>query len=346
MSPRSAVLLVGGLGTRMHPLTLTRPKHLLPVAGVPLLDLQIRRLAELGIDRVVLATARHADLVAAHVERHPVPGPEVLVSDEGTPLGTGGGLLHALEVLSPRPDDPVVVVNGDLLTGHDLAGQVAACSPGTDLVLHVRPVADPAPFGTVDLAADGRRVVGFREKVPGPPGTLVNAGTYVLRAGSVAGRRTGGEQSWERELLPALIGDGATVVAHHADAWFADIGSPTALLAAHRAALDGTARAALPRHLDPTAAVAADTVVGHGARLVGSSTGRGVRVDRDAEVRDSILLDGVHVGAGAQVVDCVLGEDVDIADGAVVRGAVLRDGERVLEDGTTITPHDEGSTAR
>ncbi|CAM3924390.1 NDP-sugar synthase [Janibacter anophelis] len=328
----------------MHPLTLTRPKHLLPVGGVPVLDLQLRRLHEVGVSRVVLATARHAEQVAGHVASHPVEGLDVLLSDEGTPLGTGGGLLAALEVLDAPDDEPVVVVNGDLLTGHDLRAQVAACSPGTDIVLHVRAVDDPTPFGTVDVAVDGRRVVDFREKVPGPPGTLVNAGTYVVRAGILRERATGEEQSWEREILPVLIADGAVVLAHRDDAWFADIGSPDALLTATRAALDGTARPALPTDYDPRRAIDPDAVIDEGAQLEASTVGAGARVGGSALVRGSILLADVRVGTGAVVVDSVLGEGVTVADGAVVRHRAIADGAHVPR-GDTADGHDEGSSS-
>lgn len=345
-APAAAVLLVGGLGTRMHPLTLTRPKHLLPVAGVPVLDLQLARLAELGITRVVLATARHADLVARHVAEHPVEGLEVSISDEGTPLGTGGGLLAAMDVLAPQPDELVVVVNGDLLTGHDLGAQLRACSAATDVLLHVRAAQDPSPFGTVDIAEDGHRVVGFREKAPGPPGTLVNAGTYVLRPRVLSGRGTGGELSWERDLLPALIEGDARVLAHRDEAWFADIGTPAALLDATAAALAGSAAGALPADFDPAGAIAADTLLGDGARVEGSSTGHDVRVGDEALVLHSILLDGVRVGDGAVLERCVVGQDVTISAGARLHDQVVADGATILHDGSTAARRDEGRDPR
>lgn len=350
---RSAVLLVGGLGTRMHPLTSTRPKHLLPVGGVPLLDLQLDRLAELGVRRVTLATAMHADLIAAHVHRQERShGLTVTVSDEGTPpLGTGGGLLAALDVLDADPDEPVVVVNGDLLTGHDLAAQVDRCTPDVDVVLHVRAAADPAPFGTVDVGADGTTVTGFREKVPGPPGTLVNAGTYVLRPRVLAGQPTA-SSSWERDLLPDLIGLGAHVIAHREDAWFADIGSPAALVAATRAAWDGTAGSALPRGYDATRSHDPTTTTATGARLVGGSTGRDVHVGEGAEVVDSILLDEVVVEHGAIVRESVLGAGAVVGAGARLEGCAVADRAHVAPGtrcrGGTIdpgeTPADEGRT--
>lgn len=341
---RTAILLVGGLGTRMHPLTVTRPKHLLPVGGVPVLDLQLRRLREAGVRRAALATARHADLVARHVAAHPVAGLEVVISDEGTPLGTGGGLLAAMEVLSPDADEPVVIVNGDLLTGHDLRAQTAACRPGVDVVLHVRAAADPAPFGTVEIAPDGRHVVGFREKVPGPAGTLVNAGTYVVRPGALAGRASGQEQSWERDVLPAIIAEGADVIAHRDDAWFADIGSPAALLAATRAALDGTARTALPQDFDPAAAISPSTTLGEGARLEDSTTGTDVHVAAHAAVSRCVLLDGVRVGAGSRLTECVIGAGAIIDDGVTLRGVTIADDARIRADQDATA--DEGSTTR
>ena len=322
---RDAILLVGGHGSRMHPLTETRPKHLLPVGGVALLDLQLRRLVEFGVRRVCLATAMHADLFRAHVDALDLGDLAVTISTEDSPLGTGGGLLRALDVLDPG-NSPVAVLNGDLLTGHDLARQAASLRPQDDVALHVRPAEDPTPFGSVDTAGDGATVIGFREKVPGPAGTLVNAGTYIIRAGVLANVPRDTELSWERDLLPTLIESGARVRAHRQDAWFADIGSPAALVAANTAVLDGTASSALPHDYDPRSAIASDVVIARGAEVRGSGLDHGCRLGPDARVIDSVLLPHVIIGSGAKVRRTVLGEGVVVGDGAVINGCAVADG--------------------
>lgn len=322
---RDAILLVGGHGSRMKPLTDSRPKHLLPVGGVPLLDLQLRRLRELGVHRVCLATARHADLISAHVDALDLRNLDVRISTEVSPLGTGGGLLAALDLLAPG-DAPVAVLNGDLLTGHDLRRQAASLRPCDDVVLHVRPVDDPSPFGTVDTDADGMTVTGFREKTPGPAGTLVNAGTYIVRPAALAAVPRGAELSWEREVLPTLIDAGIRVRAHREDAWFADIGSPAALVGANAAVLDGTALSALPADYDPRYAVATDVVTAPRADVQGTSLGPGCRVGSDSQVLDSVLLPHVVVGSRAEVHGSVLGERVVVGDGVVLTGCAVADG--------------------
>lgn len=338
-TPRRCVVLVGGHGTRMRPLTLTRPKHLLPVGGVPLLDLIVGRLVDLGVEEVALAVSVHADLIAQHIGRRQGPfagGIRCVLSPEPEPLGTGGAIVTAAHQLDLAEDDPLLVVNGDLLTGHDVGAQAGLLGTGSEVALHVRPVDDPSPFGTV--VVDGDRVVGFAEKVPGPPGTLVNAGTYVLRAGLALQQAPGHPSSWERDLLPEIISRGVPVSAHREAAWFADVGSPAALVDASRAAVLGEARAALPLDFDPARAVAADALVDAAADVRdGTSIGAAGRVAAGARVEGSVLLDKVVIGEGAVVSRSVIGEGAVIRAGAVVDGSALADGA-VVECGRHLGP--------
>lgn len=346
--PALAVLLVGGHGTRMAPLTTTRPKHLLPVAGVPLLDLVVDRLIDHGVTRLALATSVHADLVEDHLATR---GPELaergaswVVSREPRPLGTGGALVAAAHVLDLGPSDPLVVVNGDLLTAVDLRAQAELLDDGTDVVLHVRPAPDPAPFGTVRCSDDGV-VHAFEEKVPGPAGTLVNAGTYLLHGRALGSLRPGEPSSWERDLLPALVADGSRVRARAQDTWFADIGSPEALVAASAEILAGEGGHALPASFDPRgrtdlrAGIAPDAQVGADVALQ-----PGVRVSPGARVDRSVLLDRVDVGPGCVVRDSVVGADAVIGAGCVVEGSAIGDGARLppgthLIPGSRVEPH-------
>lgn len=338
-APRRCVVLVGGHGTRMRPLTTTRPKHLLPVGGTPLLDLIVGRLVDLGVEEVALAVSVHADLVARHVEqRHgPFAGDvRCVLSPEPEPLGTGGAIITAAHQLDVSEDDPLLVVNGDLLTGHDVGAQAALLGAGAEVALHVRPVDDPSPFGTVLIEDD--RVVGFSEKVPGPPGTLVNAGTYVLRAGLALQHPPGRPSSWERDLLPGIISSGVPVAAHRESAWFADVGSPAALVDASRAAVLGAARSALPRDFDPAGAVARDVQIDPTAEVTdGASVGASGRVAAGAQVGGSVLLDRVVIEEGAVVSRSVIGEGAVIRAGAVVEGSAVADGA-VVENGRRLGP--------
>lgn len=338
--PRQGILLVGGHGTRMRPLTDTRPKHLLPVGGAPLLDLVVDRLVAAGVEHLALAVSVHADLVVAHLEHRSeelaARGCRWVASREATPLGTGGAVVTAAHGLEPEPDEAVVVVNGDLLTGHDLKAQAALLDPATDVVLHVRPAADPAPFGTVRCDDEGV-VRHFAEKVPGPPGTLVNAGTYVVRASLLLSHPPGRPASWERDLLPRALADGVGVRAHVEDAWFADVGSPEALVAASAAVADGSAGAAVPpgyrpellrrgtvdpgADVCPVSALGAGSLVRAGARVRRSVLLDGAVVESDAVVEDTVLGAGARVGTGARVVRAALGDGATVAAGVAIEPA-------------------------
>lgn len=330
----------------MRPLTDTRPKHLLPVGGVPLLDLLVDRLCDLGVQRLALAVSVHAEQIEAHLDARAnhlaARGISWIVSREPQPLGTGGAVVTAARLLSAPDDEPLLVVNGDLLTGHDLAAQARLLDPGTDVVLHVRPAADPSPFGTV-VCAQGGVVQAFQEKVPGPPGTLVNAGTYVLRAGVLGPYEPGAPCSWERDVLPGLLDRGVRARAYEEDAWFADVGSPQALVTASVAALTGAANAALPRDYRP--ARPRDVVLEDGATVTPDvSLGRRVRVHEAAVVRGSVLLDDVEVAQGAVVTGSVLGDGVRVGRGARIEGCAVGD-HVTVDEGAVLSgllPTEEG----
>lgn len=344
-TPRACIVLVGGHGTRMHPLTTTRPKHLLPVGGIPLIDLVIGRLVDHGVRDIALAVSVHADLIGAHVAGRPgslgAEGVRCVLSHEDEPLGTGGAIVTAAHLLDLDPDDALLVVNGDLLTGHDLRAQASLLDGPAEVVLHVRPVADPRPFGTVRCDDEGW-VVGFDEKVAGPPGTLVNAGTYALRAGLLLDEEAGRASSWEHDLLPTIIRRGAPVRAYHEPSWFTDVGTPAALLDASRSATLGEAAGALPHDHDPGRAVAADADI-HPSATVGDGTsvGSGSVVGADARIEGSVLMDNVVVEEGATVSRSVIGEGAVVGAGAVLDGSAVGDGAvivpgRRLEPGSTV----------
>ncbi len=226
MIPREAIILVGGLGTRLRPVVRDLPKPLAPVAGRPFLAWLLDRLAAAGLTRVVLATGQLGHLVEAAIgPRH--GGLEVLYAPEEQPLGTGGALLAAL----PRTTgERVFALNGDTWLEADL-GALAAHAPAADLVFAARPVADRSRYGSVAL--EGGRMVGLHGKGETGPG-LINAGLYLLRRGLLGGLRTARSLppafSFEREVLerPGSLDIRAVPV----DGRFIDIGTPEDFAAA------------------------------------------------------------------------------------------------------------------
>src|SRR5580693_1405698 len=178
--PLEAILLVGGKGTRLRPLTLSAPKPLLPTAGVPFLRHQFARAAAAGVTHVVLATSYRAEMFRAAFGDGSSLGLSIDYVYEEVPLGTGGGIRNAASLLRAGPDDPVVILNGDVLSGHDLGAQLELhVKQDAAVTLHLVEVPDPARFGCVPTDSSGR-VTAFLEKTPHPVTNRINAGCYVF----------------------------------------------------------------------------------------------------------------------------------------------------------------------
>lgn len=309
----------------MLPLTADSPKPLLPVGPWTLVEHQITALRALGVDRVVLSTGyRHEDFDVL-VQRLRATGMELVTVVEETPLGTGGGLREALKAL---PDAAaVVVLNGDLLSGHDLAAQVAmlrAASGETTGIVHVREVEDARAYGSV-VADDDGRITAFVEKSASPPSLTVNAGTYVVRPELVDDIARDGEVSLEKEVFPALVERGA-LRAYRESAYFLDVGSPAALVTANRDLLLAPWPGAAPAPrgpslvlpgaaVDPSAVLTGGTVVhpgaviGAGARLESALVLAGAHLDAHCQVLRSVIGRRAHVGADVVVTDDALGTE-------------------------------------
>jgi mannose-1-phosphate guanylyltransferase len=324
-----AILLVGGQGTRLRPLTIATPKPLLPTAGVPFLAHQLARAAASGITRVILATFYRAQMFAECLGDGSSFGLEIGYIQEETPLDTGGAIRNAASGLRGGPDDPVVVLNGDVLSGHDLAAQVTAHEKaGAAVTLHLVEVPDPARFGCVPTDADGR-VTAFLEKTPHPVTNRVNAGCYVFTR-HVIDQIPPGRVSVERETFPGLIGRGELVLGHVDTAYWLDVGTPEAFVRGScDLVLGKLASPALPGPCGPWMALPG-AVVAPEARVGGGSViGAGCRVGPRAEVEGSVLFDDATVGTGAVVRSAVVGRGARIGEGAVLDGAVIGDGARI-----------------
>lgn len=308
-----AVILAGGYGSRLMPFTARRPKHLLPIGDEPVIAHQLHRLADVGVSRVVLATAYHADAFRPVLGDGEAFGLQLEFSREATPLGTGGALRQAAETLQPDDDDDVLVLNGDLLSEHDQLAQVDAHrrfrAEGGALTVHARDVDDARPFGLLTL--DGDRVVRFEEKPREPVAGAVNAGTYVMTGAVTRALPLGAESSLERDLFPSLAAQGR-VHAYREDAAFADIGTPASLLAANVtwAARRGVGAVVLSGRVSP------------GADVLGSLVMDGAVVE-DCVVRDTIVGPAARIGSGARLDACVIGDDVVVEPGAVLTGSTL-----------------------
>ena len=326
--PLEAIVLVGGQGTRLRPLTLSAPKPLLPTAGVPFLAHLLAWAAAGGVTHVVLATCYKADMFASSLGDGSAFGLSIDYVTEDVPLDTAGGIRNAASSLrGTGAADPVVVLNCDILSGHDLSAQVDLhIKTDAAVTLHLVEVTDPSRFGVVPTDASGR-VTAFLEKTPDPVTNRINAGCYVFRRDVIGQIPAGRRVSVERETFPGLIESGALVMGYPESAYWLDVGTPQAFVRGSCDLVLGRLPApAVPGPPGPSlvlsgASVAADALVSGGTVVgVGASVGAG------ATVFGSVLFDSATVGEGAVVRDSILGRGAVVAPGAVLDEAVVGDG--------------------
>jgi mannose-1-phosphate guanylyltransferase len=336
-----AVVLVGGLGTRMRPLTLSAPKPMLPTAGVPFLTHLLGRIRAAGVRHVVLGTSYRAEVFATHFGNGSRLGLELDYVVEDEPLGTGGGIRN---VASKLTESDVLVFNGDVLSGLDPVEVVRTHrSTGADVTLHLVRVSDPRAFGCVPTSADGR-VLEFLEKSDDPPTDLINAGCYVFRREVIDSIPAGRAVSVERETFPGLLAAGARVHAHVDASYWLDLGTPAAFVQGSADLVRGLVPSpALPGQVGEALLLSGATV--HPEALVGdgSVVGVDVVVQRGAQVLGSVLMDRAQVGPGAHVQRSVLGIGAQVGAGAVLNDAVIGDGAVVgarceLRNGVRVWP--------
>lgn len=324
-----AVVLVGGQGTRLRPLTNTRPKPMVPLVDRPFVAHQIDHLVRFGIRDVVFSCGYRPDALRDHFGDGSSRGVRIEYVVDPEPLGTAGAVRNAAPLLG---DGPTLVLNGDILTDLDL-GALLDQHAETDAegTIALTPVEDPSAFGLVRLHPD-RSVEEFVEK-PGPdqlrPGEPfnINAGTYVLDRAVIDAIPEGVMVSIERETFPEVAARGR-LFGFPSDAYWLDIGTPAAYLRANRDVLAGRVRTDSP---------VGPSFVGEGCRVAegahvgeGTALGAGSSVAAGAEVRDSIVGPGARIGASAHVSGAILGDGVTVGDHAVVEpGSVLGDGVEV-----------------
>jgi mannose-1-phosphate guanylyltransferase len=321
-----AILLVGGQGTRLRPLTISTPKPLLPTAGVPFLAHQLARAESAGVERIVFATSYRAEMFeAAFGDR--AYGVDLVYVHEDEPLGTGGAIRNAASTLTCGADEPVLILNGDILSGHDVPSQVALHEKaGAAVTLHLTPVDDPSRFGCVPTDEEGR-VTAFLEKTPNPVTDQINAGCYVFRRDAIDAIPEGRVVSVERETFPELIASGEVVMGYVESRYWLDVGTPEAFVQGSRDLVLGRLESsAMPGSPGEVLALAGARVAPGASVEGGTTVGSGAVVEAGATVSGSVLLDGARVAGGAIVRDSVLGRDARVGSGAVLDGVVLGDG--------------------
>ncbi len=342
-----AVILVGGEGRRLRPLTDTRPKPMMRLVDRPFVEHQLDHLRRFGVDHVVFSCGYLPEALLDHFGDGSRVGIRLSYVVDPEPLGTGGAIRNAETELDPSAR--LLVLNGDVLTDLDLAALVAQHeADGVDGTLALTPVEDPSRYGLVRLFAD-RRVEEFLEKPsddelrPGEP-FLINAGTYLFEPPVLAAIPAGRPSSIERDIFPVLAESGR-LAGFPSDAYWRDIGTPDSYLDAHLDVLSGVVRTDAPvgdRYVGRGATLLAEaTIDGHSTVGTGSTVAEGARVSRsvigagcvigpDAVVEGAILGDGVEVGPRCHIGHGVVaGDGARIAEGVSLDGVTVATGEHV-----------------
>jgi mannose-1-phosphate guanylyltransferase len=318
-----AVVLVGGVGTRLRPLTLSAPKPMLPTAGLPFLTHLLSRIASAGIEHVVMGTSYKAEVFESEFGDGSKLGLQIDYVTESEPLGTGGAIANVADKLR---HETVMVFNGDVLSGVDLAALLSAHeSKAADLTLHLVRVGDPRAYGCVPT--DDGMVTAFLEKTQDPPTDQINAGCYVFRRPLIDRIPRGRPVSVEREVFPVLLSEGVRVCGYVDATYWRDMGTPEDFVRGSADLVRGIAPSpALGGHRGEKL-VHDGAAVAPGALLIGGTVvGRGAEIGPGARLDGAVIFDGVKVGAGSVIERSIIGFGARIGPRALIRDGVIGDG--------------------
>jgi mannose-1-phosphate guanylyltransferase len=293
------ILLVGGFGTRLKPLTNESPKPMLPVAGIPVTEHQIMAAKKAGIHTLVLATSYLAEVFTPYFGDGSKWGISIKYAVEKEPLGTGGAIRHDAELLGR--DEDIVIFNGDVLSRHNIASQIAFHQKvQADVTLHLIRVEDARAFGCVPMDSSGK-VTAFLEKMDNPITNLINAGCYVFSPQVLEQIPLHEVVSVERQTFPALVAAGRPIYGFEDQSYWLDVGTPAALFQGSRDLIKGDFQSM------------SGCEIARDARIFGkSSIGARCRIESGVEIEDCIIGDDVVIGAGAKL------SHTFVAHGAVV----------------------------
>lgn len=302
-----AILLVGGFGTRLMPLTKNTPKPMLTVAGIPVTEHQIVMAKAAGITEIVLATSYLSEIFTPYFGDGSQWGISIKYAVEKEPLGTGGAIRNAAQLLNS--DESIVILNGDVLSSHNLSEQIRQHELHyADVTLHLTEVDDARAFGCVPTDSDGR-VIAFLEKMDNPVTNQINAGCYVFNPRVLSSIPLNTVVSVERETFPQLVANKAAVYGYVENAYWLDIGTPRALLKASKDIVirNGQSLVMPGAQIDPSALISAGScvgrhsVVGSDVRIEGSIIEADAVIESGAVITDSFVAAGAHVEKGAVI---------------------------------------------
>ena len=313
------ILLVGGFGTRLSPLTNKTPKPMLPIANLPVTEHQLLVAKAAGITKVVLATAYLAETFTPYFGDGSKWGMELKYALEIEPLGTGGAIRNAAELILAEisENEPIVVFNGDVLSRHNLAAQIELHkSSSAAATLHLVSVEDARPYGCVPFDSTGR-VTDFLEKMDNPITNTINAGCYVFNSQVIKEIELGKVVSVEREVFPELLKAGRVIQAFVDNSYWLDMGTPRALLKGSQDYVG-----------DVEFTIGENSNISASAKISGASAiGNNVTIGSNVEISASIIRDGVTIAEDCRLESVFVESNTTVLKETHAKGAYLAGGE-------------------
>ena len=314
----TAILLVGGFGTRLMPLTKNTPKPMLTVAGIPVTEHQLKMAKAAGITHIVLATSYLSELFTPYFGDGSKWGMKIEYAVEETPLGTGGAIRNAAKLIDSS--ESIVILNGDVLSSHNLAEQIRQHEQhNADVTLHLTQVEDARAYGCVPTDSNGR-VSAFLEKMENPVTNQINAGCYVFNPRVLESIPFDTVVSIERETFPLLVKNGAVVYGYVENSYWVDIGTPHALMTASAEIVnrDGDFLIMPGSKVDPS------------ARLTGgSSIGGNCQISAGAVIESSIIESECSIGSNAQISGSYISKGTKVKDGTKISSSFVTNDETI-----------------
>ena len=315
----TAILLVGGFGTRLMPLTKNTPKPMLTVAGIPVTEHQLNMAKSAGITRIVLATSYLAELFTPYFGDGSNWGMQIQYAVEKSPLGTGGAIRNAAKLINSS--ESIVILNGDVLSSHNLSEQIRQHEAhDADVTLHLTKVEDARAYGCVPTDSNGR-VSAFLEKMENPVTNQINAGCYVFNPRVLESIPLDTVVSVERETFPALVASGAAVYGYLESSYWVDIGTPHALMNASTEIInrDGDFLIMPGSKVDPSAQLTG-----------GSSVAGNCQISAGAVIESSIIESDCSIGSNAQISGSYISKGTRVKDGAIITSSFVTNDEIIL----------------
>ena len=323
-----AILLVGGYGTRLKPLTIHTPKPMLQVAGFPVTSHQISKAKAAGINHIVLGTAFKAEVFREGLGDGTGLGVKISYAYEPVQLGTGGGIRNAAELLTCGPEDPVVIFNGDVLTGVDINKVLTIWKEkNADVALYLTKVDNPAAYGSVPTDADGN-VLAFLEKPERKEDIVtdqINAGMYIFKRKVINTIATDRVVSVEREVFPNLLKAGLKVIGVVDEGYWLDLGTPNAFVKGSSDLVTGKIKTGLLNTFGDNLVLSGAKVEISAKVINGSVIGINSTVGKDCEINHSVISNDVVIAEKCVIESSIIAKGAKIGAGCVIKNSVVAD---------------------